>query len=145
MSAIARRTLADLREAEPGRHVSAHVDSELQAWGDPGLLGLVVRNLLENAWKFTSRETHATIHFGVENRDLRTVYFVRDNGCGITTHDAKRLFQPFERLHNQDQFDGSGIGLALVRRAVERHGGVVWIHSEPGEGTCFCFRLPPGP
>ncbi|MBK0392596.1 sensor histidine kinase [Ramlibacter algicola] len=142
LSRLAEKSLAALRETDSHRRVDVRIDPEMRAYGDASLLRLVVHNLLDNAWKFTSRQLEATIHFSLEQYDLRQVYCVRDNGCGFRADEASRLFVPFQRLHSREQFDGSGMGLALVRRAVERHGGMVWAHSVPGQGASFWFGLP---
>ncbi|MHA1639190.1 MAG: sensor histidine kinase, partial [Candidatus Heimdallarchaeota archaeon] len=98
-------------------------------------------NLLENAWKFTKNKTPAEITFGKEQKDGKTIYYVRDNGAGFNMNYKEKLFQVFQRLHSTKEFPGIGIGLANVRRIVKKHGGEIWAESKEGEGTTFYFHL----
>jgi two-component system, sensor histidine kinase and response regulator len=145
LGALARRTLDELREQEPGRAVEAHIGQGLAAWGDPHLVEIVLCNLIGNAWKFTSRREVARIEVGrlpgAPGSPGR--FYVRDNGAGFDPAQSARLFTPFQRLHGD--FPGTGIGLATVRRVIERHGGSVHGESEPGRGATFYFSLPPPP
>jgi light-regulated signal transduction histidine kinase (bacteriophytochrome) len=102
---------------------------------------IVIQNLFRNAWKFTERKPVARIEFGVENKNRQRCFYVRDNGVGFDMAYVDKLFQPFHRLHSESEFRGSGIGLATVRRIVERHGGEVWAHGEVGRGAAFYFTL----
>ncbi|MBW8822683.1 MAG: hypothetical protein JF567_00310, partial [Xanthomonadales bacterium] len=121
------------------RAVEAEIAPDLHANGDASLVRTLVQNLIGNAWKFTrSRET-AHIRFG---RDPEGRYFVEDNGVGFDPAYAGKLFQPFQRLHAESEFVGYGIGLATVRRIVERHGGILQAHGEVGRGARFTFTLP---
>jgi light-regulated signal transduction histidine kinase (bacteriophytochrome) len=106
-----------------------------------GLIKVALENLLGNAWKFTSREPAARIEFGVREEGGRPVYYVRDNGAGFDQAYSDKLFGAFQRLHGQDEFEGSGIGLATVARIVHRHGGRVWAEGRVGEGATFYFTL----
>ena len=142
LDTLARECLEPLRDAEPGRQVDVRIESPLVAHGDADLLRLVVCNLMNNAWKFTRGVAAPCIAFGAQEHEAETVFCVSDNGVGFDMDDAQRLFAPFQRLHSREQFEGSGVGLAAVRRAVERHGGSVWAHSAPGQGACFFFALP---
>lgn len=130
-----------LREAEPERHVTVHVAQGLRTHADPRLVGALLENLLGNAWKYTGRRTDATIEFGQTSVEGQNVFFVRDNGAGFDMAYADKLFQPFSRLHRVDEFDGTGIGLATVRRIVERHRGRIWAEAEPDVGATFFFCL----
>jgi light-regulated signal transduction histidine kinase (bacteriophytochrome) len=105
----------------------------------------VLENLLGNAWKFTSYATNPTVRFGIESREDGPVYFVRDNGAGFDMAYATRLFQPFQRLHSDAEFPGTGIGLATARRIIDRHGGDVWAESAVGRGATVYFTIPPAP
>ena len=146
LSRMAAEIIADLRQGEPGRDVEVHVQPGLHAYGDPDLIRNLLQNLLGNAWQFTSRTPGARIEVGCERHaGHESVCFVRDNGAGFSQEYASKLFRPFQRLHAQDEFAGSGVGLASVRRVVERHGGEVWAEGEPGKGACFRFVLPDGP
>ena len=100
-----------------------------------------MENLLSNAWKFTEKRAEARIEFGVEQRGPEMIYFVADNGAGFDKAYSGKLFQPFQRLHGVADFPGTGIGLATVRRIVERHGGRVWIEGEEDKGTTAYFTL----
>jgi light-regulated signal transduction histidine kinase (bacteriophytochrome) len=104
----------------------------------------VLTNLIENAWKYSSRVAHARIEFGAQRQGTRTVYFVRDNGVGFEMQHARRLFKPFQRLHAQGDYPGMGIGLATVERLIRRVGGSVWAESAPGQGATFYFTLEAG-
>jgi light-regulated signal transduction histidine kinase (bacteriophytochrome) len=101
----------------------------------------VIENLLGNAWKFTAGRDPARIEFGVEDIEGKPVYFVRDNGAGFDMAYAHQLFKAFSRLHHQDEFTGTGIGLATVYRIIHRHGGRVWAKGEVGKGATFYFTL----
>ncbi|MGV3757463.1 MAG: sensor histidine kinase, partial [Verrucomicrobiota bacterium] len=106
-------------------------------------LQVVLENLLSNAWKYTSRTAQAEIEFGAQSGPDGTVtFFVRDNGAGFSMSFVDRLFQPFQRLHSQEEYSGTGIGLATVQRIIERHGGKVWAEAEADKGATFYFTLP---
>ncbi len=109
--------------------------------GDDRLLAVVLRNLVDNAWKFTSRRETARIEFGAIKGAGGQAYFIKDNGTGFDMAYAGKLFQPFQRLHAMGEFPGTGIGLATVKRIIERHGGRVWIEAQPGQGTTVYFTL----
>ena len=105
------------------------------------MLRVVMENLLGNAWKFTAREPEALIEFGVLEQDGEPVYYVRDNGVGFDEGYVEKIFGPFQRLHGEDQFEGTGVGLATVDRIVRRHGGNLWAEGEVGRGATFYFTL----
>ena len=141
MTAIARKVLAELRERDPQRKVTSRVSEGLVVQGDPRLLTVMLENLLRNGWKFTSKLPVATIEVGrVENVE-EAIFFVRDDGAGFNMDSAQRLFAPFQRLHAESEFDGTGIGLATVQRVVARHGGRVWAEAAIGKGATFFFTL----
>jgi len=139
LTAIARETLEGLQMQHPDRRVDAQVPEGLAAHGDARLLRVMLENLLGNAWKFTSRRSHARIELGREQDGH--VFFVRDNGVGFDMDYVGKLFGAFQRLHTEAEFPGTGIGLATVRRIVARHQGRVWAESRLGEGTTFFFAL----
>jgi len=142
LSDLATRILGELGAQSPHRSVAGTVAANMTAAGDPRLLRVVLENLLTNAWKFTSRREHACIEVGYTDReDVATVFYVRDNGVGFDPRYADKLFGPFQRLHHVRDFPGTGIGLATVRRIVQRHGGRVWAESHVGQGACFFFTL----
>ena len=133
----------DLREGWPGRSVEFTVQPGIEVEGDENLLHVVLENLLGNAWKFTSKLEKARIEFGsAVEADGTTAYYVRDNGAGFEMKLAEKLFTPFQRLHEEHDFTGSGIGLATVARVVSRHGGRMWCVAEPNNGAAFYFTLP---
>lgn len=141
LSAIAAETASVLGSSGPERKVEFHMAKDITAYGDPGLLRGVLENLLGNAWKYTSRTGHAVIEFGVTEHKGVPVYFVRDNGAGFDMAYAGKLFSPFQRLHSQEAFPGSGIGLATVRRIILRHGGSIWAEGAVDKGAAFFFTL----
>jgi signal transduction histidine kinase len=141
LSALARGIANDLSATEPQRAVAWHIEPELLVTGDPVLLRAVLQNLLGNAWKFTAHREQAHITVGRQWREGRAVYHVRDNGVGFEMAYANKLFQPFERLHAGEGYEGTGIGLATVRRIVERHSGRVWAEGEQEKGVTISFTL----
>ena len=141
LSALASEIIADLKMAEPDRKVELLIGENITAVGDMTLLRAVMENLLGNAWKFTQKHQNSTIEFGITDKDGKTVYFVRDNGAGFDMKYADKLFAPFQRLHSESEFSGTGIGLALVQRIIRRHGGNVWVESAVEAGTTFYFTL----
>ena len=144
LEALARAAVARLERTGPRRDVAVAIADGVAADGDPRLLALVLDNLLGNAWKFTSKRAGgARIEFGVAAVDGEARYFVRDNGAGFDMAAAGQLFMPFRRLHDGSQFEGTGIGLSLVRRIVDHHGGEVRLRSAPGVGTVAEFTLDP--
>ncbi|HEY4058274.1 MAG TPA: response regulator, partial [Kofleriaceae bacterium] len=143
LAALASASIDELSRRDPKRGVAAVVASHIEADGDTRLLRVVLDNLLSNAWKFTARQSEPYIEVGVRAADGEDpVYFVKDNGAGFDMAHAERLFMPFGRLHSEREFSGTGIGLATVRRIVERHGGRVWAEGEPGHGAQISFTLP---
>ena len=142
LSEIARRIAHDHRKREPERQAELHIQDGLRAQGDACLLSVVLQNLLGNAWKFTSRQPVARIEVGSESDfNGNTVFFVRDNGAGFDMAFTPKLFGTFERLHSPQEFSGTGIGLATVKRIIGRHGGRVWAESTPNEGASIFFTL----
>ena len=142
ISALAESLLGRYHEREPARAALLQVEAGLLAQGDSRLLNQVLDNLLGNAWKFSAGQARTEITVGHETSSTgETVYFVRDNGAGFDMAYADKLFGTFQRLHTQDEFAGSGIGLATVQRIIERHGGKIWGESAPGHGATFSFTL----
>jgi len=113
----------------------------LVANGDARLLRVVLQNLLGNAWKFTGKQPHGRIEFGIKQHDDKPAYFVRDNGAGFDMAYADNLFGPFQRLHSMTEFEGTGIGLATVQRIIHRHGGRVWAQGAVDQGATFYFTF----
>ena len=141
LSALVTLLLDRMLEAEPGRQVEIKVRPGVTVTADGQLLRIAVENLLENAWKFTSKTPAARIEFGVTNLAGEPTYFVRDNGAGFDMTYADRLFGPFQRLHPSSEFPGTGIGLATVQRIIHRHGGRVWAEGMPGQGATLHFTI----
>lgn len=142
LGALVRAIAGELHKAEPGRRVDIVIPDGLAAWGDAGLLRVVLDNLLRNAWKFTSKHAQAHIEVGtVPSTDGLPTYFVRDDGAGFDMAYMNKLFTPFQRLHAVDEFAGTGIGLATVQRIVYRHGGRVWAEAAVEKGATFYFTL----
>ncbi|HEY5940989.1 MAG TPA: response regulator [Gemmatimonadales bacterium] len=141
LSGLATLLLLRLQESEPARKVEIKVRPGVVVTGDGQLLRIALENLLENAWKFTGKQPDSRIEFGVTQASGEPTYFVRDNGAGFDMTYADRLFGPFQRLHAQGEFPGSGIGLATVQRIIHRHGGQVWAEGLVGQGATFQFTL----
>lgn len=141
ISSMASEIASQLMESEPQRVAEVRVSPKLEALADPTLVRALLDNLMRNAWKFCSRSKITRIDVGAKSVGGETVFFVRDNGCGFDMASADRLFGPFQRLHREDEYAGTGIGLTIVQRIVMRHGGRVWAFSEPGLGAAFHFTL----
>jgi signal transduction histidine kinase len=142
LAQLARTTLLQLKEREPHRLLDAEVPDHLWVHGDPRLLSQVMINLLGNAWKFSSRKPEVWIRVtSHKDADGDTVYGVADHGAGFDMAHASRLFGAFQRLHTPSEFEGTGIGLALVQKIVSGHGGRIWAEAEPGAGARFFFTL----
>ncbi|OLC38179.1 MAG: hypothetical protein AUH81_04590 [Candidatus Rokubacteria bacterium 13_1_40CM_4_69_5] len=141
LSALASGIAEDLKKRDPARGVEFAIAPGLRAQADPGLMRVVLQNLLENAWKFTGKRSDARIEVGSVPRDGRSAYFVRDNGAGFDMTYVGKLFGAFQRLHGAQEFDGTGIGLATVQRVIHRHGGRVWAEGVVGDGATFYFTL----
>ncbi|WP_234414064.1 ATP-binding protein [Ideonella sp. A 288] len=141
LSQLAKYVVDDLRSGAPERSVAVRIQPGLGVQGDPTLLRMVLDNLLGNAWKYSSRRADAEIGFEQTVQDGRPVFVVHDNGAGFDMRFADRLFGVFQRLHSSSEFQGSGVGLASVRRIVRRHGGEIWAEAEVGRGARFYFTL----
>ena len=142
LSAIAQEIVEELQAQSSQRQVEVQIAPELQTTGDPQLLRIVLNNLLNNAWKYTSRRSQAKIEFNILDRhDTDLIYYVRDNGAGFDSEYVDKLFTAFQRLHTQTEFPGTGIGLATVQRIIYRHGGRVWAEGESDCGATIYFAL----
>jgi len=142
LAPVAQRLVNDLKEREPDRSAEFHIPESLEATADRDLLGILLTNLLDNAWKYTRPQGHSRIEIGTEEQDGRQVIFVSDNGIGFDERYSDKLFAPFQRLHTRE-VEGTGIGLATVARIINRHGGEIWAKSSIGEGSTFYFTLSP--
>jgi signal transduction histidine kinase len=141
LSEAARKISLSFAESRPERQVEFRLTDGLFADCDDRLFSIVLQNLLGNAWKFTHKTKHAVIEFGVLADNIEKVYFVRDNGAGFDMAYAGKLFNPFQRVHKAEDFPGTGIGLATVKRIVERHGGRIWIEGWIGKGATVYFTM----
>jgi PAS domain S-box-containing protein len=142
LSRMAAAVMTELRQAGPERGVDVEIQEGVTIYGDKRLIEVALSNLLANAWKFTSRKERSFIQFGAVSDSCKTIYFVMDNGAGFDQNYAEKLFVPFQRLHSDQEFEGTGIGLAIVDRVIRRHGGRLWAEGEPDKGAVFYFTLP---
>jgi two-component system, NtrC family, sensor kinase len=141
LSALARLVAGKLQMIEPERTIQLVIEEGIVAEGDPRLLRVVLENLLGNAWKFTAKSDQQRVEFGATQKDGQVTYFVQDSGAGFDMAYANKLFKPFQRLHSEADFAGTGIGLATVQRVIERHGGRVWAESAVHQGTTFFWTV----
>ncbi|HEX5685861.1 MAG TPA: ATP-binding protein [Ideonella sp.] len=142
LSHMAQEITEALVRHHPDHAVSLRIDEGMTVLADPALIRIAMQNLLENAWKFTGKTASAAIHVGMRHVDGHREFFVSDNGVGFDMAYAGRLFGAFQRLHHENEFAGTGIGLAIVQRVIRRHGGTISVRAEPGKGATFCFCLP---
>jgi len=141
LSELAEPIAHELKAGQPERQAEFVIARDLIVKGDAQFLRVVLRNLIENAWKF-SRKSHKTrIELGVAQKDGVRVYFIKDNGAGFDMQYKDKLFKPFQRLHSNKDYEGTGIGLAIVQRVIRRHGGDIWAEAEVGKGATFYFTL----
>lgn len=141
LTGLAGKLVDGLRNAEPERKVSVVIADGLVVQGDGALLEIALQNLMSNAWKYTARRDAPRIEVGAIDSGGETAFFVRDNGAGFDMSRADRIFVPFQRLHDDSEFAGIGIGLTTVRRIIERHGGRIWVESAVDEGATFFFTI----
>jgi len=142
LSELVESLIGELSSTQTGRTVAVEVEPGMRTIGDPRLLRLAIGNLLDNAWKFSSRRPDARIEVGMRRSVDPPTFFVRDNGAGFDPKYAGKLFGTFQRLHTESEFPGTGIGLAIVHRVIARHGGTVRAESSPGAGATFFFSIP---
>jgi signal transduction histidine kinase len=143
ISQIAQEILDELISLSPERSVETRIQPNLMVRADKNLLKIALDNLLRNAWKFTALCKFPVIEFSMIQHQKRRIYLVRDNGVGFDMEHGEKLFKPFQRLHSKNDFDGTGIGLTIVRRIVERHGGAIWFEAAIDYGATFYFTLNP--
>lgn len=141
LGAIARSVAMELQKTQPERRAEFRIDQGLEAFVDSHLIRIALENLLSNAWKFTSKRLSTCIEFSTTHCDGRLTYFVRDDGAGFDPAHASRLFGAFQRLHDKNDFPGTGVGLATVQRIIHRHGGRIWAESAIERGATFYFTL----
>lgn len=142
LSHIAETIATRLQAESNGRKVAFNIAKGAHVFADEGLMEVVLENLLGNAWKYTAKVESTEIEFRYTEEEVGTVYFVRDNGAGFNPRYADRLFRPFQRLHSQSEFIGTGVGLATAYRIITRHGGKIWARGNIGQGATFYFTLP---
>jgi light-regulated signal transduction histidine kinase (bacteriophytochrome) len=142
LSKIAREVADNLCATHPHRNVETIIQEGIETKGDISLLKIVLENLIENAWKFTSKHPTAYIEFGMNKLEGKKVFYIRDNGAGFNMDHAKKIFGAFQRMHTIIEFEGTGIGLATVQRIIHRHGGKIWAQSEVEKGATFYFTIP---
>jgi signal transduction histidine kinase len=144
LTTMAKEVADSIQRNDPKRtDVKVSVADGLTAEGDADMLRIVLENLIGNAWKFTAHRTSPTIAVGSRINDGKTEFFVQDDGAGFDMTYVHKLFTPFQRLHLQEEFPGTGVGLASVRRIIARHGGTVRAEGAVGKGTTISFTLPP--
>jgi light-regulated signal transduction histidine kinase (bacteriophytochrome) len=141
MSELIELILKELRQKDMGREADFSILPGIIVTGDGRLLKIALENLLNNAWKFTSKNNYTRIEFGLNEEEGKKVYFIRDNGAGFNMNYANKIFAPFQRFHSTSEFSGTGIGLATVQRIIYRHGGLIWASSNVGEGSTFYFTI----
>ncbi len=154
LTAIVKAITSKLRETEPKQHVELTIKEGIIANGDSAFLQVALQNLLSNAWKYSSKQPQSKIEFGTmpmeaerqkakdrKKEEHSLIYFVRDNGVGFDMAQAYKLFRPFSRLHTENEFNGTGIGLTIAQRVVQRHNGRIWAEAKVGEGACFYWTL----
>jgi signal transduction histidine kinase len=142
MTSLASKVFTECAALAPGRKLHLKLDTLLPAVGDPSLLRQVLANLISNAVKYTQPRAESVIQIGSRLAGKEIAYWVKDNGVGFDPRYTERLFGIFQRLHGEAEFEGTGVGLALVQRIVHRHGGRVWAEGKPNEGATFSFTLP---
>lgn len=141
ISDLAKSVIDELIAGNPEANIKFEVEDNLNAWGDPILIKNVLTNLISNAWKYSAKSDVPHVTVGTGKLKNRRYFYVKDNGVGFDMAHSERLFQPFQRLHKQKDYEGSGIGLATVKKIMERHGGKVWAESEPNKGSTFYFNF----
>ncbi len=141
LSEVVRSISSELSRQEPQRQVEWRIAPDVRVKGDAGLLRLALENLVRNAWKFSKRRAPAQIAFGSLGEGENSILFLRDNGAGFDMSKAQKLFGAFQRLHQQRDYEGTGIGLTIVKRIVERHGGRIWVQAAPELGATFFFTV----
>ncbi len=142
ISGLCKSILSNFMESSPERKVQVEIDPNMIVSADAGLMEIVLGNLLSNAWKYTGNKPDAVISVGQASQDNKTVFFVKDNGDGFDMVNVQKLFNPFQRLHTNQEFQGTGVGLATVKRIIERHGGSIWAEGKKGIGATFYWTIP---
>jgi len=142
ISDLATNIFKTLRSDHPERLINVVIEKDLFLYGDKKLFNIALENLIDNAWKFTSKVTDPRIELGSIKSESGVIFFIKDNGCGFDMEYADKIFIAFQRLHNKNEYPGIGIGLATVKRIMNLHGSKIWVKSELNKGTTFYFELP---
>lgn len=142
LSEIAHEVMQLIRQRDPNRTILVKIPEGVKGFGDKNLLGIVFDNLLGNAWKYSMKNRDAEIEFGQTEIEGEKVFFIKDNGAGFDMAKASNMFSPFTRFHTSEEFPGTGVGLATVKRIIDKHEGRIWAESEVGKGAVFYFTLP---
>ena len=141
LSAMVQETAGELQRSQPERKAEFTIEPDVIVNADPHLMRIAIHNLVENAWKFTATREDAKIKFGTSRQDGERVYYISDNGVGFDPAYVGKLFTAFQRLHTEEEFPGTGIGLALVQRIIRKHGGRIWAEGDVDKGATFYFTL----
>ena len=141
LSAMAEEVAGELRQMTYKADYSVNIDNQIKVYADPKMMRVMLHNLIGNALKYSQKEPSPQINIGAVDKNGKQVVFIRDNGVGFEMDKANNLFSPFIRLHFNQEFQGTGVGLSTVKRIIERHGGAIWFESAPGEGTTFYFTI----
>jgi len=141
LSKMVESNFEKLKQMEPERHIQLEIEPDIKVTGDQSLLDIAMCNLVENAWKYSSKRSNAKVRFASQQQNGQLVYYIKDNGVGFDPRYSNKLFGPFQRLHTHDEFPGSGIGLATVHRIIDRHGGKIWANAKEGRGATFYFTI----
>lgn len=142
ISSLCEKIITQLESSYPGRKLTISIMPGLSVTGDNRLIEVAFSNLLENAWKYTTKTDDAWIKIFQRNENNQAIFCIQDNGVGFDAENANKLFSPFQRMHSAKEFEGTGIGLATVQRIIQLHGGKIWAESKVNEGATFCFKLP---
>ena len=141
LSTLCKEILEEINKSNSAQNLDLNLQTGISVYADPSLIRILMNNLLDNAIKFTKHRQYAKIEVGSFNKDGKLIIFIRDNGAGFNMQNSDKLFEPFQRFHSDDEFEGTGIGLAIVSRIIERHNGKIWAESEEGKGSTFYFIL----
>lgn len=141
LSRMVEDNLEKLKQLDPNRKIEVDIEPNVIAEGDQSLLDIAMSNLVENAWKYSSKKPRSKIRFATQMQGDQVVYYIKDNGVGFDTQYINKLFGPFQRLHTEDDFPGTGIGLATVHRIIDRHGGKIWANAKVDRGATFYFTI----
>lgn len=141
LSSLTESIINDLQKLNKREKMKIIINPDMVINADPNLFGIAISNLINNAWKYTAKKNEPFIEIGKFRKNSQIIFFIKDNGAGFDLSKSTDLFEPFRRYHSDQEFPGTGIGLSIVRRIIERHGGRIWAEAEPGKGATFFFTL----